>query len=154
MTFDRKIHKKFRTTNLQKNVIIKERVREERRDARGTGDRRVLSRFSIARLPRFPAISIFPLSFEISLNFLPRGFKGIGAVMQTAHRCSLRIVCRLRRMRFVFASAGNFFANPIPLSFACLDREKTVTGGATFGFNPVLLTGDSSRRTRSASIIE
>lgn len=153
MTFDRKTHKKFRTTNLQKNVTIKERVREERRDARGTGDRKVLSRFSI-RYYRFPAISIFPLSFEISLNFLPRGFKGIGAVMQTAHRCSLRIVCRLRRMRFVFASAGNFFANPIPLSFACLDRGKTATGGATFGFNPVLLTGDSSRRTGGASIIE
>lgn len=62
MTFDRKTHKKFRTTNLQKNVTIKERVREERRDARGTGDRRVLSRFTIARLP-------FPRYKHISLEF-------------------------------------------------------------------------------------
>lgn len=95
---------------------------QERRYAEEDEESLVLSRRSITVSP----LSIFPLSFEISLNFLLHGFKGIGVVMQTAHRRSLGIVCRLLYVecRLCLLSAGNFFANYLPLSL-CFGRRKT-----------------------------
>lgn len=51
---------------------------EGKRWGRAAGKPRLY--FAVASSPdhrRFPAISIFPSSFEISLNFLPHGFEGI-----------------------------------------------------------------------------